>query len=207
MTGSWVAACGALAAFALLVHALPASARLTWDWQPALAWAEPWRWWTAAFVHYGLGHLAMNLAGCAALAIFGAAARLEWRWTLAWATAWPLGHLMLLGAPQLAHYGGLSGLLHAGVAVAAVALMTGLQGARERGAEPLARRRRATGVAVAAGLLVKLLVEQTSGPAGPGWPGLQVPVATAAHWRGALGGALCAGLAVWIARRGDTIRP
>ena len=41
---------------------------------------------------------------------------------LAWALAWPLTHLALLAEPALLRYGGLSGVLRAGAAVAAVAL-------------------------------------------------------------------------------------
>ena len=36
--------------------------------------------------------------------------------------AWPLTHLSLLARPEVMHYGGLSGVLHAGVAVAALGL-------------------------------------------------------------------------------------
>lgn len=204
-----MAACGTLAAAVAVVGVLPASTRLGLDWQPSLAWSEPWRWWTAAFVHYGIGHLAANLAGCAVLAAFGAAARLERRWVLAWAMAWPLGHLLLLNVPALAHYGGLSGLLHAGVAVAAVALLTGPPSRGHDDSDAAVRRHRRVGAAVAAGLLVKLLLEQAAGPSATAWPGIGVPVATAAHWSGALsgvlGGAVCASLTAWITRRGATI--
>lgn len=177
---------------ALAVQTLPATARLALDWQPSLAWAEPWRWWTAAFVHYGAGHLVANLAGCAVLAALGAAARLPGRWALAWVAAWPLGHLLLLEVSGPAHYGGLSGLLHAGVAVAAVALMTD--------------QRRGVGAAIAAGLAIKLWLEQTAGPAIEAGPLLDVPVASVAHITGALGGGFCAVLAAWISRRRATIR-
>ncbi|MDQ2927527.1 MAG: hypothetical protein M3R22_05085, partial [Pseudomonadota bacterium] len=37
---------------------------LALEWQPALAWREPWRAWSAAWVHYSALHLGANLVGC-----------------------------------------------------------------------------------------------------------------------------------------------
>jgi hypothetical protein len=106
---------------------------------------------------------------------------------LAWFAAWPLTHLSLLLRPELAHYGGLSGVLHAGVAVAAVWLLV-----RQRG------RRRLIGTAIAAGLLAKIALESPWGPVlrqGAGWDIKVVPLA---HAAGALAGAVCAGLTLWL---------
>jgi len=180
---AWAALGAALAAAALVAAALP-TAML--DWQPALAWREPWRWWSAAFVHWSALHLAINLLGTAAVVAWGWAARVGARAALAWAAAWPLTHLALLAQPQLAHYGGLSGVLHAGVAIAAVWLLV-----RERGT------RRALGAAVLAGLVLKVVFEAP-------WHGtLQVlppwdfAVAPLAHAAGAASGTL---LGAWAAR-------
>ena len=82
------------------------------EWQPALAGAEPWRWWSAAWVHYSGLHLAANLAGLVLVAALGWAAAVDRAGALAWGLAWPLTHLGLCLQPSLTHYGGLSGVLH-----------------------------------------------------------------------------------------------
>jgi hypothetical protein len=48
----------------------------------------------------------------------------------AWVCAWPLTQLGLLMRPDLSHYGGLSGVLHAGAAIVALHLVW--RGARAR---------------------------------------------------------------------------
>ncbi|RVT52474.1 rhombosortase [Rubrivivax albus] len=182
---AWLSLCALAAAGACIAWLAPAMAL---DWQPAQVTAEPWRLWTAAFVHWSPLHLAANLAGCAVLAALGAAAALPWRAALAWGLAWPLTHAALLAQPALAHYGGLSGVLHAGVAVVAVALI-----ARQG-------RERAIGAAIAFGLLAKLLLERPwAGPlAHPaGW---DIAVAPLAHAAGAMAGTLCA-LVLGLGRR------
>lgn len=92
------------------------------DWQPSRFADEPWRAWTAAFVHLSPLHLAANLAGTALVAAFGIAARVGSAGAWAWLAAWPLTHVALLMQPGLAHYAGLSGVLHAGVTVVATRL-------------------------------------------------------------------------------------
>lgn len=168
-----------LAAGALAGWALPAAGL---DWQPARALAEPWRAWTGAFVHWSPLHLGANLAGCAVLAAFGLAARVPPRATAAWALAWPLTHALLGLQPALVHYGGLSGVLHAGVAVAALSTW---------GGSPAHRR---IGGLVLAGLALKLLLERPwAGPLAhhAGW---DIAVAPLAHVSGALCGLACAAL-------------
>jgi rhomboid family GlyGly-CTERM serine protease len=160
------------------------------EWQPVQAWAEPWRWWTAAFVHYSVHHLAANLGACAVVAAFGWAAQLPARWTWAWVGAWPLVHIALLDVPGLDRYGGLSGLLHAGVAIACIGLVW-----RERGA------RRAIGAAVFVGMLVKLLLERPWDGAVQRWPDWDIGVAPIAHVAGAAVGSACAIVAGTTSRR------
>jgi len=155
------------------------------DWQPARAATESWRAWSAAFVHWSALHLGANLGAAAAVAAFGWAAGMPLRATLAWAAAWPLGHLGLLLRPELAHYGGLSGVLHGGVAVAVLWLLV-----RGRG------RRRTVGGLVGAGLVVKLLLERPWGPALQHSAGWDIALAPLAHGTGALAGLLCAALAL-----------
>jgi rhomboid family GlyGly-CTERM serine protease len=186
----WIAFAAGLGACSLLAGAVPAAAL---DWQAALAWREPWRWWTAALVHLSSLHLGANLAGCIVVGAFGWAARLPRLWVGAWIGAWPVTHLALLAVPGLARYGGLSGLLHAGVAVAAVGTVC-TAGARARA--------RQIGVAVLAGLAVKVLAEQPWAGAVQHWPGWDIPIVPAAHAAGALAGLACGLVACATTRAG-----
>ncbi len=172
----WAAAGALLAAGAVLGWWLPSP----WlDWQPGLALAQPWRLWTAAFVHWSPGHLGGNLVATALVVAFGISAAVPPRTVLAWALAWPLTHLGLLLQPTLLHYGGLSGVLHAGVAVVLVHLLRDARG-----------RARAIGVLVTAGVLAKLLLEAPWGPPLRQLPGWDVAIAPLVHCTGAAAGAL-----------------
>jgi len=155
------------------------------DWQPALAWSEPWRAFSAAFVHWSPLHLGANLGATAAVAAFGWAAKLPPRAALAWAAAWPLTHVGLLLRPELAHYGGLSGMLHGGVAVVVLWLLV-----LERG------RQRAIGAMVAAGLVAKLWLEQPWGPALRQAADWDIALAPLSHATGAVAGLLCGAVAL-----------
>jgi rhomboid family GlyGly-CTERM serine protease len=185
---AWLTVATAGLAGALLAWWLPA---VTLDWQPALARTEPWRALTAAWVHWSPQHLAANAAGAAVVAALGWVARLPARAALAWLLAWPLTQIGLLLQPELAHYGGLSGVLHAGVAVAAVFLL------RSGGS----RRQRWVGAGLALGLLTKLLLEAPWGPALRPSAEMNMAVAPLAHASGALAGAVCA-LVLGIRKRG-----
>jgi rhomboid family GlyGly-CTERM serine protease len=160
------------------------------DWQPQLAAAEPWRAWTAVFVHWSPLHLGANLLATAVVGAYGWAAQMSPRQALAWFAAWPLTQLGLLLQPELAHYGGVSGLLHGGVAIVSLALLVGLRG-----------RSRAVGAAVWVGLLIKLALERPWGPPlryGTEW---DIAVAPLAHATGAAAGLLCGALALaWPGR-------
>ena len=186
-TLAWCALAGAFGLAALLSWGVP---RERIDWQPALALQAPWRAWTAAFAHWSAWHLGANLAGCAVVAAFGAAARVPARSTAAWLVAWPLGHALLALQPALTSYGGLSGVLHAGVAIAASHLVR----------DAASPRRRRLGGAVLAGLLVKLLIEAPWGTPTRLVAGWDFPVAPLAHATGTLAGLLCA-LAVGVGMR------
>jgi rhomboid family GlyGly-CTERM serine protease len=182
---SWLGLAALFAKASVIGWFLPAA---MWDWQPGLATTEPWRAFTAAFIHWSPMHLGANLLGVAVVAALGVATHAPLRLTLAWLAAWPLTQWGLLLRPELAHYGGLSGVLHAGVAAAALWLML-----MERG------RRQALGGAVGVGLLIKLGLEQPWGPtlrSGGGW---DIAVAPLAHATGAVAGALCA-LVAWVSR-------
>jgi rhomboid family GlyGly-CTERM serine protease len=174
----WLAFSALLAASAVALWSAPRDAL---DWQPTRALTQPWRAWTAAFVHWTPWHLGANLAGCAVVGAFGVVARLPARATAAWLAAWPLAQGALALQPQLERYGGLSGVLHAGVAVAAWHLLR-----HEHG------QRRAIGAAVMAGLAVKLALERPWAAPLQHVPGWDFAVAPLAHATGAVAGLLCA---------------
>jgi rhomboid family GlyGly-CTERM serine protease len=174
---AWLALAGVLLGGALLLQGAPSAA---WDWQPALARSQPWRAWTAAWVHWSPSHLTMNAAGLAAMGLLGWRATVKPRDALAWAAAWPLTHLGLLAQPSLLHYGGLSGVLHAGAAIVAWRLLRNGRG-----------RQRAVGALLAGGLLLKLLSETPWRAATLAVPGWDFAVAPLAHSTGALAGLVC----------------
>ena len=183
---AWPLLCAALAALSLWLWWQPAG---RWDWQPALAIQQPWRWMTAAGVHWSGMHLAANLLGLLMVALLGARAGCRGQATLAWALAWPATHGALLFQPQLLHYGGLSGVLHAGVAVACCQLLVAPTRPHKR-----------IGVALLLGLLAKVALEApwlSPLRASQGW---DILIAPAAHASGALAGALSGALsgALWL---------
>lgn len=151
------------------------------DWEPQLALVQPWRWWTAAMVHWSPWHLIANLAGLALVAALGVLARVPPRCALAWTLAWPLGHLGLLLRPELLRYGGLSGVLHAGVAVVAWHLLRWRSG-----------REQWVGAALLAGTAAKVLLEAPWGPVLRHPPEWNIPIAPLAHATGAAAGLLLA---------------
>jgi rhomboid family GlyGly-CTERM serine protease len=177
---SWLVMCVLLAKASLIAFWVPAP----WlDWQPQLAWREPWRMFSAAWVHWSGMHLGANLLGAVVIALLGMAMKAPTRLVWAWFVAWPLTHLGLLLQPELAHYGGLSGVMHAGLAAATVWLVL-----TERG------RRQAVGVGLLIGIVTKLWLEKPWGAPlrhGDGW---DIAIAPLAHGTGAVAGALCAWL-------------
>ncbi len=136
---------------------------------------------TAAWVHWSGLHLAANLVGTALVAALGTVAGCGRRAAMAWALAWPISHMGLLLQPELMAYGGLSGLLHAGVAVAGWQLLRGELGQRQ-----------VIGAALLGGLVLKLLLEAPwQGPLRTvaGW---DIAIAPMAHVSGSATGLLCA---------------
>jgi rhomboid family GlyGly-CTERM serine protease len=178
--GWWCGISALLAAGALLAHGRLSDAI---DWQPLLAWSEPWRWWSAVWVHFSDLHLYANLAAVLLVALLGVASDVPMRAAMAWLIAWPFTQLGLLVQPALAHYGGLSGVLHAGVAVVAMQLM--IEGPR---------RRRLLGVALCAGLALKLFSETPwVGPVQHP-QGIDIATVPLAHVSGALSGLIACAL-------------
>lgn len=146
-------------------------------WTRDAAWSQPWRCWTTAWVHGSAPHLMGNLMGAVLVALLGVVARVPARFALAWAVAWPLTHLSLLIDPRLLAYGGLSGVLHAGVAVAAISLLP----------QPALRR---LGWALLTGLLLKVCLEAPWRDALVASPTLGVTVAPLVHLAGVVWGIL-----------------
>jgi rhomboid family GlyGly-CTERM serine protease len=175
---AWVALSAALALAALALWFAP---RPALDWQPARALEQPWRAWSAAFVHWTPLHLGANLLGCVVVGAFGFSARVPLRGSVAWLVAWPLTQAALALQPRLVSYGGLSGVLHVGVVIAAWHLLR-----EQRG------RRRLIGAAVLAGVAVKLWLERPFAGPTQALPGWDFPVAPLAHVSGAAAGLLCA---------------
>ncbi|MEP7302398.1 MAG: hypothetical protein ABI699_12795 [Caldimonas sp.] len=188
---AWATLAALLGLGAGLGFAVPAG---TIDWQPGLAWREPWRAWSAAAVHFSTLHLAANLAGAALAGALGWVGRLPARSALAWFVAWPFVHLGLLLRPELVHYGGLSGVLHAGVAVAALHLVVTGRGPR-----------RAIGVALLAVLSAKVLSEAPWGEALRHPAGWDIAIAPFAHASGLVAGLLASAAAEGLRRRALSI--
>ena len=105
---------------------------------------------------------------------------IAWR-VKAWALTWPLAQAGLWLRPDLLHFGGLSGVLHGGVAIVSVHLLQ-----RDDG------RRRALGALVLAGLVVKILSEAPWGPPTQIQAGWSIAVAPWSHLSGTLAGVLAA---------------
>lgn len=191
---------GALALLLSLLAAAGALAPAAWqqmlDWQPGLVASQPWRAFSAIAVHYSAWHLVANLAGAAAVTALGRAAQLPARCTLAWALAWPMTQLGLLVQPALVNYGGLSGVLHAGVAVAALHLLWRARGAR-----------RAIGAALAVGLAAKLLGEAPWGAPLRRPADWDIALAPIGHATGVAAGVV-SGIVVeaWRSARGPAVR-
>lgn len=159
------------------------------DWQPLLVWVEPWRAWTAVFVHYSAAHFLANIAGLLLVTGLGVASRVPLRVAVAWCAAWPLTQLGLLSQPELLHYGGLSGVLHAGVAVVAVYMLC---------TPPRAQRRLA--IAILAGLLLKVLTEAPWGPPLRYAVDWDIGLAPLSHACGLVAGVLCGTISEGLSR-------
>jgi rhomboid family GlyGly-CTERM serine protease len=158
-----------------------------WAWHRGELLAEPWRWLSGAFVHWTPRHAAANTAGALILAWVGWRAGLPARAAWAWAAALPLAQTGLVLKADLLQVAGLSGLLHAGVAVLVLELLCA------------PGRDRWIGAAVGVGLLVKLGLEQPWGPAlrhEAVWGGM--PVVPWAHAAGAAAGVVAWALLRWL---------
>jgi len=190
---AWSALAAAFALGALLAGPVSPAAI---DWQPSLAVAQPWRAFSAVFVHYSALHLAANLAGALLVGALGLAAWVPMRCALAWLIAWPLTQMGLLLQPELLHYGGLSGVLHAGVVVVAVHLL--FVGTT---------RQRWIALAIIGAVVAKVIHEAPWQGALRHPAGWDIAVAPLAHASGAVAGAMCGTFVeAWRRVRGNIAR-
>lgn len=193
MKGSraWLLLCALHGVASMLLwwaHA-PAVQALTWY---AELWpAQPWTLWTSAWVHLNTPHLIGNQLALGALTAAGWVLRPSLAAALAWALSWPLLQVSLLWWPQVSHAVGLSGLLHAGVAVLGLHLLL----------SPVGPKARPWGAVLLAGLVVKLLIERSWQHPLLNDPHTDMAVVQAAHLSGAAWGALLGALGAWWSRR------
>ncbi len=189
---AWLLVATALAIGSLVAWVQPAPAQAALEWRPGLAASEPWRAFSAAWLHWSPQHLIANLAGCAVVGLLGVAARLGPRDAVAWLLAWPLTQIGLLVEPSLERFGGASGVLHAGVAVAAIGMM------RMRASHG---RERVIGMLIGLGLVVKVAAERPlAGPALRHWDGWNIAIAPLSHLTGLVAGVAVALLCALTAR-------
>ena len=167
------------------------------DWQPSLWLSQPWRLYTAAWVHYSPMHLGGTLLALGLVAWLGIAARMQWQATVAWCLSMPFCHLALLALPEVLHYGGLSGISHGGVAVVVTwLLMLG---------QPMQRRIAAL---LGLGLVAKIWSESPWGEGLRLVEGWDIAVVPWAHASGAVAGLVCAlGAASWLRWWAHSARP
>jgi len=175
---AWCALAAVLAVGAALGFGHESSAL---DWQPGLALSEPWRAFSAAFVHYSTLHLLANLVGAILVGALGWFARVPASVAIAWLLAWPLTQVGVLARPELLHYGGLSGVLHAGTACVALHLSVHARGPR-----------RAIGVLLLGALAIKVVSEVPWGPALRHPAGWDIATAPFAHASGLIAGVMTA---------------
>lgn len=204
---AWTGLAGLLAAMAVVIwrvqHHDAAVASLL-EWHRASPPHEVWRNWTSAGLHWSMWHLGANLAGCLALVVWGRACALGTGPTVAWLLAWPLTQASLWLTADLQHYGGLSGVLHAGVAIGATQLLI-----------RRSRAERELGIWVMTGLACKLVLETPSPLSAAlhavdpldvsGYAGFSV--AYQVHWAGSLAGVACAALVHRLGGGGTSASP
>lgn len=189
---AWLLVAMALAVGSMVAWIQPPSVQAAMEWRPELAQREPWRAVTAAWLHWSPQHLIANLAGCAVVGLMGVAARLRPREAIAWLLAWPLTQVGLLIEPSLERFGGASGVLHAGVAVAAIGMLS------QRASHG---RERVIGLVVGLGLIAKVAAERPlSGPPLRHWDGWNIAIAPLAHLTGLIAGVVLALVCALAAR-------
>jgi hypothetical protein len=193
MTGTraWLLLCVLHGVASMLLWWADPSAVDALTWRASQWPSQAWTLWTSAWVHLNTPHLVGNQLALGALTAMGWVLRPPLSAVLAWAVSWPLLQAGLVLWPLVGYAVGLSGVLHAGVAVLGLHL---LMGAAPRGARPW-------GATLLGGLLLKVMLER-------GWyhPVLRdteadMPVVQAAHLTGVVCGVVLGAAAAWWARR------
>ena len=156
-------------------------------WEAALWMRHPWTLWTAAWVHTSMGNLGGNLLAIALIAVAGAALGARRPSAMALLAAWPLSTLALLAWPQVTHYSGLGGPIHAAAAV------LGMHAASRPALKPYSPL-------LFCALGLKLAVERAWTQPVAFDPSWGFNVVYAAHLTGTLAGAACGALATLLAR-------
>ncbi|MDR2128262.1 MAG: hypothetical protein LBP52_04270 [Burkholderiaceae bacterium] len=164
-----------------------------WVWHASDGLGRPWTLWSSALVHHLPPHGIGNVLALAALAVLGHTLAATPNDAAALLLAWPLSALALFLWPQVTGFHGLSGVVHAAVAIVAM----------RAAADPAMRW---LGQFLALGLLFKLALEHGwAAPVGyhSDWG---FNVVYAAHLTGALAGFLFAGL-FWLFSSGGKGAP
>lgn len=139
-----------------------------------------WAWWTTAWLHGSEAHLWRNLTGAGLVLVMGVLSNVSRLDTLAWLLAWPLTHVGMLLEPSLTSYVGMSGVLHAGVAIVGLANLH----------HPHRPGHRAAGIVLLAWLAGKLFMENPWAHHLVLSEASAINVAPWAHLSGALAGVL-----------------
>lgn len=188
---SWLLLCGLHGVTSMLLWWDRSGVAQALTWRTDQWLAQPWTLWTSAWVHMNTPHLIGNQLALGALTAFAWMVRPPLGATLAWLLAWPLMQLSLAPWPQIGYAVGLSGVLHAGVAVLAAQLIA------RRIPMPQPRR---WGTLLALGLLAKLALEQAWSQPVVWDTAHDMSVVQAAHLTGAAWGALLGTLTAAVQR-------
>lgn len=193
-----------------LVLALAVGAALRPGWfdalrydRAAVAAGQAWRLVTAHLVHLNAEHAALNAAGLAIVAwIFSGTLGPKRQAVALAAAAASVDMGLFFVHPEIASYAGLSGALHGLFAAGAMAWALDVDGDLSLPDGVSRRTRHLWGIALLLGLVAKLALETHAHAFWLG--GNAMPVVTAAHRWGAIGGLVvasaCAARAAYLAR-------
>jgi len=128
MKGSrtWLVLCGLHGVASSVLWWVRDSSLQVLTWQAESVWQMPWTLWSSAWVHMNPPHLIFSQMALGMLTALAWVLRPPLISTLAWLFSWPLAQACLIFWPQIGYAAGLAGLMHAGVAVLAVHLLTGV---------------------------------------------------------------------------------